>query len=188
MEQTRQDIFDAAAQCFARAGFTAVTLKEIARDAGVTAPLIVHYFGSKRELFRSIASADNVPTANLPDLNGPLEGLGLRIAERTADYFTNPLHNYSAMALVRSLDDEEARLLFAAELERRLIWPLTDVLIGPDPEARAEIITSSIMGFGLFALGALLDPPDMRRSTDRVALKRATGLLAMSIQVHIDTR
>lgn len=53
-EATRTSILDAAESCFAELGFGSTHLREIARRAGVTPPLILHYFGSKAELFEAV--------------------------------------------------------------------------------------------------------------------------------------
>jgi AcrR family transcriptional regulator len=49
MRSTRDDIADAAVRCFAREGFGA-SLRTVAAEAGVSAALIVHHFGSKQGL------------------------------------------------------------------------------------------------------------------------------------------
>lgn len=46
-------IRDAAVELFGERGFSGVSLKTIARKAGVSAPLVVHYYGSKAELRRA---------------------------------------------------------------------------------------------------------------------------------------
>ena len=43
-------ILEAAIQCFAKSGFDAVTLEMIAREAGVTRPLLRHYFADGNDL------------------------------------------------------------------------------------------------------------------------------------------
>lgn len=53
--QRRERIIDAAAARFAVAGFSRTSLADIARDAGVTAPAIKHYFASKDELLIALA-------------------------------------------------------------------------------------------------------------------------------------
>jgi len=58
--KTRRDILDAAGQRFARAGYSHVTLKQIADDIGVTPALVVRYFGSKRSLFEDVANANHL--------------------------------------------------------------------------------------------------------------------------------
>lgn len=46
----QERIIDAAIDLYGQHGFNGVTLKEIARQAGVSAPLVVHHFGSKAGL------------------------------------------------------------------------------------------------------------------------------------------
>ncbi|MEM6930204.1 MAG: helix-turn-helix domain-containing protein, partial [Myxococcota bacterium] len=47
----------AARDCFAERGLAATTTREIARRAGVTQPLLHHYFGSKDALFDAVLEA-----------------------------------------------------------------------------------------------------------------------------------
>lgn len=51
---TRETILDAAEEAFARSGYAATTMREIAQQAHVNQALVHHYFGSKDELFKSI--------------------------------------------------------------------------------------------------------------------------------------
>ncbi len=53
-EHARRDILEAAAQVFARKGYTAATLADLALAAGYAAPSLYRYFGSKEEIFRSL--------------------------------------------------------------------------------------------------------------------------------------
>ncbi|MEH0058698.1 TetR/AcrR family transcriptional regulator [Auritidibacter ignavus] len=49
-KSAKERIRDAALELFAKHGFNNVGLKTIARRAGVSAPLVVHHFGSKAQL------------------------------------------------------------------------------------------------------------------------------------------
>jgi len=53
-EQARRDILLAAAGVFARRGYAASTLSELAQAAGFAAPSLYRYFESKEEIFRSL--------------------------------------------------------------------------------------------------------------------------------------
>jgi AcrR family transcriptional regulator len=53
-EHTRRDILLAAAEVFARRGYAASTLAELAEAAGFAAPSLYRYFVSKEEIFRSL--------------------------------------------------------------------------------------------------------------------------------------
>lgn len=54
VEDRREQIVDAAMRVFAQKGFTRATNKDIAREAGITAGLIYHYFDNKEALLRAI--------------------------------------------------------------------------------------------------------------------------------------
>jgi AcrR family transcriptional regulator len=157
-EQTRRDILIAAGRRFARAGYAAVRLKDIADDVGVTAPLVIRYFGSKQALFREVARDESGPTIAMADLDGPLETLGQRLAAVVISYWLDPGAQFPSIALVRALEFDEAKSLFTAELTRRVVEPLSAVLQGPDAGLRASLIASQIMGFGMFDLGVLVEP------------------------------
>lgn len=64
----RQRILSAAIRAFAEVGYAGATTAGIAREAGVTQPLVHHHFGSKDGLWR--AAADAV-FANIPRLVSP---------------------------------------------------------------------------------------------------------------------
>lgn len=54
VEDRREQIIDAAMHVFAQKGFARATNKDIAREAGITAGLIYHYFESKEALLKAI--------------------------------------------------------------------------------------------------------------------------------------
>lgn len=182
--RTREEILIAAGRRFARAGYATVRLRDIAEDVGITAPLVLRYFGSKEALFREVAEDEHGTTIDAADLGGPPETLGARLAEVMVGYWTSPEHDFPAIALIRSLDYEEAKSIFAREYSRRLIEPLAKVLPGPDAELRARLISAQIMGQGMFCLGALLDP-DTPPPGD-AELTRMTTLFGKALQACID--
>jgi AcrR family transcriptional regulator len=55
---TQQRVLNAAVTRFADHGFRQTSVAQIARDAGVTAPAVHGYFGSKEELFRAAFAHD----------------------------------------------------------------------------------------------------------------------------------
>src|ERR1700746_442330 len=59
--RTEARILDAAAQMFLTAGYERTTIRAVASAAGVDAGLVMHYFGSKQELFRRVIDAAPVP-------------------------------------------------------------------------------------------------------------------------------
>lgn len=53
-EQTKKAILEAARHCFALKGVAGTSTREIAKTAGVTQPLILHYFASKDSLYSAV--------------------------------------------------------------------------------------------------------------------------------------
>src|ERR1700722_12513058 len=63
--RTEARILDAATQVFFSAGYDRATIRAVASAAGVDAGLVMHYFGSKQELYRRVIDA-----APIPELGG----------------------------------------------------------------------------------------------------------------------
>ena len=59
--RTEARILDTAARVFAAEGYERTTIRAVAAAAGVDAGLVMHYFGSKEELFRRVIEAAPVP-------------------------------------------------------------------------------------------------------------------------------
>ncbi|MRR15992.1 MAG: TetR/AcrR family transcriptional regulator [Deltaproteobacteria bacterium] len=52
--ESRQQILDAALALFAQKGYAATSIREIVEAAGITAPSLYYYFGSKEGLYREL--------------------------------------------------------------------------------------------------------------------------------------
>src|ERR1700722_9773526 len=59
--RTEARILDAATQVFVDAGYERTTIRAVASAAEVDAGLVMHYFGSKQELFRRVIDSGPVP-------------------------------------------------------------------------------------------------------------------------------
>jgi len=57
-EQTTAAILDAAEELFSERGFTAVTVRDIATEAGVSHALVHRYLGSKADVYRAVFARD----------------------------------------------------------------------------------------------------------------------------------
>ena len=61
-----QEIINAARTCFARQGFYKTSIRDIAREAGIRSPSILHYhFSDKEQIFLAVVSdaCDEIATA-----------------------------------------------------------------------------------------------------------------------------
>ncbi|MCQ4121775.1 TetR/AcrR family transcriptional regulator [Rhodococcus tibetensis] len=144
-EQSRSLIVDAAGRAFATRPYREITLKEIADDAGVSAPLIIKYFGSKEQLFDTLV--DFRGAAELV-FSGPLDGLG----ERMVSMFARPMEPYRPLSLnilFMSGPSEESSRKLRANYSSQMIDALAERLTGPDARLRAELVMSMLTGLAV---------------------------------------
>ncbi|WP_030565873.1 TetR/AcrR family transcriptional regulator [Streptomyces aureocirculatus] len=167
-ETTKAAIMRAARHLLARHAHTDITLKAVAERAGVSAPLVLKYFGSKDALFTRIMSFEEDAEAVL---DAPLCDLGRHMvsylltsqAERGADPILRivyaPLHREHGYVL---------RANFRTQVVRRL----GDRLAGPDAGLRAELAVGMLLGLGVMygiARGPHLRAAAIAEITDRYA-------------------
>ncbi|MFD3813206.1 TetR family transcriptional regulator [Rhodococcus sp. NPDC058639] len=158
-DETRKLILAAAGKAFATRPYRDITLKDIAVDAGVSAPLIIKYFGSKEQLYEALV--DFQAGAQVL-FDGPLETLG----ERMVATFARPLEPYKPLSMnilfMSGASDESNRLL-RENYSTQMIDALAARLPGADARLRAELAMSAVMGLAI-----------MRR---RMMREHATGTL-----------
>src|SRR5947208_17042922 len=78
--RTEARILDAATQVFFSAGYDRTTIRAVASAAGVDAGLVMHYFGSKQELYRRV-----IDTAPVPEIGGAPAEAAEQILDTLAD-------------------------------------------------------------------------------------------------------
>ena len=64
-DQRRAQILDCARRLFSERHYGAVSLAQVAREAGVTRGLLHHYFGTKRDLYVAVVRSMVTPPADL---------------------------------------------------------------------------------------------------------------------------
>lgn len=155
---TEARILSAARQAFAEAGYDRATIRAIAAAAGVNPGLVVHYFGSKEDLFRRAASmAPGTPEPKTPEqlaefllgsLGAKLDSLPLASAAALRSMLTHP----EAADDVRSVIDQQ-------------IQQISGGIQADDAKLRAtlagNIVLGVVIGRHLLQLDTLRDaPPD----------------------------
>ena len=78
----RDQIIEVAGRLFGQRGYGSVSLRDIATEAGITHPLLVHYFRSKEELLHAVIESwrERAARHGLVDAEG-YEGLPSRVVE-----------------------------------------------------------------------------------------------------------
>ncbi|MEV0975194.1 TetR family transcriptional regulator [Microtetraspora glauca] len=145
-EATRARLLKAARQRFAREGYDATSVRDIARDSGVDATLIFRYFGSKKQLFDQATAADLPPDL----LEGPREELVARMVRTVVDHdWTEYGGEHPLVAMLRSSAHEDARQRIRKEVCRTYVDALRDLAEGEDAELRAELLSAWMVGIGV---------------------------------------
>ena len=159
----RQAILLAAEKLFARHGYHAVSIRQIADEAGVPLALVGYYFGPKNELFEAIfAHWNHTIEERLAALAAVhIDPADARTLPRIIEAFTAPV-----LALRASSEGEYYALLVARELYhatpeadqvlRRYFDPLAAAFIDALHRALPHATRGQVAWGYQFALGALL--------------------------------
>jgi AcrR family transcriptional regulator len=137
--RTEARILDAATQAFFSAGYDRTTIRAVAAAAGVDAGLVIHYFGTKQELYRRVIEAAPVPE---------LSGTPAEAAEQILDGISSRLESEPAasLALLRSmLTNPEAASAASAGIARYQAQ-IAQAIPAGDADLRAAIISAVTIG------------------------------------------
>ncbi|MEU9385174.1 TetR family transcriptional regulator, partial [Streptomyces sp. NPDC048279] len=134
-----------ARHLLARHAHADITLKDVAERAGVSAPLILKYFGNKDSLFARVMSFDTDAAALL---DAPLDDLGRHmvrhVLEGQRDRGADPLLRI-VFAPLHGDHGDVLRANFRAQVVDRVTARLT----GPDAGLRAELAVAQLIGLGV---------------------------------------
>ncbi|MET7697707.1 TetR family transcriptional regulator [Streptomyces sp. NPDC005485] len=167
-EATKAAILRAARRLLARHAHADITLKAVADQAGVSAPLILKYFGNKDALFARVMSFEADTDALL---DAPLEELGRHMVRHLLVSQTEQGADPILRIVFAPLQGEQGDILranFRTQVSDRLSRRLT----GPDAGLRAELAVGALLGLGVMygiARGTHLRATAIEDITDRYA-------------------
>jgi AcrR family transcriptional regulator len=156
---TRQLLLDAAQVRFARDGYSATTVRDIADDAGVNVALISRYFSSKEGLFAACLSGavDELGRTITRDI--VLDQVPLTIARQLAGPYHGKYPN-RLLLMLRSSGDERAdqiRLGILRSFSERLA-AATGAPLDDDLLLRAQIALAASFGIAILRASTALEP------------------------------
>ena len=148
---TREAIVAAARRQFGELGYQRASLRSIAAEARVDPRLVLHFFGSKQELFASVVELPFDPETTFDALLEPGErGLGRRVAEFLLTILDSPEGRRTVTGLIRAAaSEEEAAATIRDLVARRLLLPLASRVGRDRPELRASLVASQIVGLAM---------------------------------------
>ncbi len=137
--RTEARILAAAARVFVAAGYERATIRAVAAAAEVDAGLVMHYFGSKQELFRRV-----IGDAPAPAVSGPPGQAAEQILATLADRLAN--EPVASLTLLRSmLTNPDAASVLTAGMARYQ-GEIAQAIPAGDAGLRAAVIGAVILG------------------------------------------
>ena len=137
--RTEARILDAATQAFFAAGYERTTIRAVASAAGVDAGLVMHYFGSKQELFRRVIDA-----APVPEVNAAPGQAAEQILATLADRLAN--EPVASLSVLRSMLTNPEAASAMSEAMARYRTQIVRAIPAGDASLRAAIISAIILG------------------------------------------
>lgn len=144
-EETKAAILRAARYLLARRAHADITLKAVAERAGVSAPLILKYFGNKDALFARVISFESDADGLL---DAPLEDLGRHMVRHLLIGQTERGADPVLRIVFAPLQGEQGDIL-RANFRTQVSGRLAERLSGPDAGLRAELAVSTLLGLGV---------------------------------------
>ncbi len=169
---TRAAILEAARRQFAESGYADTSLRAIATEAGVTPPLIVHFFGSKANLLVEAVQWPFDPAVVLPQvLKGNRRGVGERVSRLFAETWDQQSKQSPLLGLLRSAaSDPKSAALLREFLVTELFAPLVAALGQDQGELRACLMASHLLGIVLVRHVLAVEPLAGASSEQVIAL------------------
>lgn len=147
----REAILVSARGQFGELGYRRTTLRSVANKAGVDPRLVLHYFGSKQQLFMASVQLPIDPDELLARLFEPGPGsIGERAARIVVGALEDRATRQAMVGLIRAAATEpEAAVLIQEILTDRLLTPLAERVGGANPELRAALMASQVVGLAM---------------------------------------
>ena len=132
--------------------------------------LVLHYFESKDGAFRAAVQFPVDPAEFIPKLLKPgLEGLGERLTRFFVDAWDSPAGS-PFIAVIRSVvGNEEAAALLRDFVSREVLGRLARALDLDEPQLRASLVASQLVGLAMLRYVIRLEPIASARADDIVA-------------------
>jgi AcrR family transcriptional regulator len=149
--QTRAAIVAAARAAFAERGYDAVSVRAVARAAGVDPALVHRFYGSKEELFVAAMALPVAPSQIVESvLAGGIDGIGERLVRTVLGLFDAPDAFAPILALIRgAASNERAAALLREFIAREVLGRLAAAASPDRPELRASLAGSQVIGLAM---------------------------------------
>jgi AcrR family transcriptional regulator len=173
-------ILKAARRLFAQKGYDATSVRAVAAQARVDPALVLHFFGSKAELFASSLELPLDPSELEALALGDRATLGLRIARF---YFQRIFRERrpTVLSLLRSaVSNPDAAAMLRRAIEGTAVAALARLFPGEEAALRGELCASHMMG--LFLARHILEVEPLASEDE----ERLVEAVAPALQRYLD--
>jgi AcrR family transcriptional regulator len=145
---TRDRILDAAQLLFAQGTYGSTTVRAIAAAADVNPALVIHYFGSKRDLFvASLRLPLHLRDQVARVLRSDPDGVGERLVRLYLGLWRQPSSRAPLAAMMRSVfSDQEAADALGQFLSEQMVGPIVAGLGIDRPQLRIALVAGHLVG------------------------------------------
>ena len=183
--RTRGAILEAARAAFATRGYDAVSVRAVARDAGVDPSLVHRFFGSKEQLFVAAMELPVSPSVLVAGLLAEgTQDLGERLVRALLTLWDTPGAFAPFLGLIRAAVSSDAAATMLREFLTREVLGRIATAAAPDrPELRAGLAGSQIIGLAMaryivrIAPLAEADPAEIVKAVGPTIQRYLTGPL-----------
>lgn len=156
----RTQIVNAASKEFLAHGYDAVSIRAIARRAGVDAALVHHYFEDKAQLFAETMRAPIRPDQIVREVfSGPLDSIGVNLVTLVLTKMESGTSAERVISLIRTaLGHDFAATMLRQFLTKEVFAKIADELGEDDGDLRATAVASQIVGLFMVRYGVRAEP------------------------------
>jgi AcrR family transcriptional regulator len=156
---TREAITRAARGQFSEFGYDRTTIRGVAREAGVDPALVLRFYGSKDALFREVMALPPAAAEALERIaDGPRATVGRRLAELIIGLLENPETRAIVLGRIRSAVSHPEAAALVRETVTRDVGRLTSALTDDQPEVRAVLAGTHVVGLAVARYVVLVEP------------------------------
>jgi AcrR family transcriptional regulator len=168
---TREQIRKAAEKLFLERGYEGASMRAIAREAGVDASLIVHFFGNKVSLFAEAIEWPHDPEVEVPKLlRDGRRRVGHNLVRLLVTTWDQEGHRSPILTMVgAAMVEPEASRMLRDFLRERLYGPLFEALGSDRPDLRASLLATQMIGLGMIRYVQKFEPLSSAKPADVVA-------------------
>lgn len=187
--QRKEEIIWALYECLAKSGHEKVTVKDIAKQAGLTPGVIHYYFTSKDEIASALAEAvfekySSLIAASIAEANSPEQKIANSIDFIVDNMiFSKPINRVFYNMLQMGYEREELGLVFKKMFARYrsfLKRVLREVGAAEDSDLLATMLIALTEGY---SVQIMVDPMLLKRETVRKMIKQTVKAYITGIAV-----